>query len=189
MLEHERYHVRARDPLKVVIARTLMSSFFYLPVLRPLLRRYTASREIAADRGALAVTGRAALAGALYRTVAVPAWANFGGAAALGGAELLDDRVHYLETGEEPSASPLSFLAIATTVAVLALLAGALLYTVVEAGGPTGLMRGRTDGDVEGMSSPSWTGAGVAAAPWLLAIAWVWRRTRRRRVEHLSRSR
>jgi Zn-dependent protease with chaperone function len=34
VLEHERYHVRNLDPLKVLFARALPPTFFYLPALR-----------------------------------------------------------------------------------------------------------------------------------------------------------
>lgn len=181
VLEHERYHVRARDPLKVVTARTLTATFFYLPVLRPLLERYRASREIAADRAAVATAGRRALAGALYRSVAGPTWADVGGAAALGGTDLLEDRVRHLETGDEPAPSPLPVLTIAATFTVIALLVAALLYTVIEAGGPTGLMRGRMDGGVNDMGSPSLPQVLVSVVPWFLAAGWLWQKVRRRR--------
>ncbi len=39
VLTHERYHVRNFDPLKVLLARALGRAFFWLPLLRDLLRR------------------------------------------------------------------------------------------------------------------------------------------------------
>lgn len=50
VLEHERYHVRNLDPLKVLFARALPPTFFYLPALRLFEQRYVAGRELAADR-------------------------------------------------------------------------------------------------------------------------------------------
>lgn len=181
VLAHERYHLRAHDPLKVVAVRTLAAAFFYLPVLRPLRSRYIASREIAADRRAVARSGPAAVAGALYRAVVGPRWVDLGGAAALGGDELLEERIRHLETGEEPAAAPLPKAAVAATVAVIVLLATALVYTVVDAGGPAGLMKGRMDGDMDEMSGPSLGGVVVSVAPWLLLAAWLWHKTRRRK--------
>jgi hypothetical protein len=80
VLEHERYHVRNLDPLKVVLARGLPAMFFYLPVLHDLHLRYLAGRELAADRRAVDACGattarwralqgrpRARLAGARHR--------------------------------------------------------------------------------------------------------------------------
>ncbi len=75
VLTHEREHVRGRDPLKSVVARALPARFFYLPYLARLRARYTAGRELAADRAALAACGRAPLAGALLKASAGPAWA------------------------------------------------------------------------------------------------------------------
>jgi len=55
VLEHEHYHVRNRDPLKLVLARALPAAFFYLPVLassyprkgeeNPLLDRFRTGRN------------------------------------------------------------------------------------------------------------------------------------------------
>ena len=181
VLEHERYHLRAHDPLKVVAVRTLAVAFFYLPILRPLRSRYIASREIAADRRAVARSGPAAVAGALYRAVVGPRWVDLGGAAALGGDELLEERIRHLETGEEPAAAPLPHTAVAATVGVIVLLAAALVYTVVGAGGPAGLMEGRMDGDMDEMSASSLGGVVVSVAPWLLLAGWLWHKTRRRK--------
>lgn len=180
VLEHERYHVRVGDPLKVVTARALTATFFYLPVLRPLRARYVARRELAADRCAVLAAGRTALAGALYRAVAAPRWADVGGAAAIGGAAALEDRVTHLETGREPPPPALSRFTVAATVMVVALLVGALGYTVVEVGGPEGLMRGRMDDEME-MTSPAFADVLLFAAPWLAVAAWLWHESRHRR--------
>lgn len=47
VLEHERYHVRNFDPLKVLVARSVPAAFFYVPALRDLRLRYVAGRELA----------------------------------------------------------------------------------------------------------------------------------------------
>src|SRR5207245_144559 len=65
VLVHERYHVRNLDPLKVLVARALPATFFYLPAFGGLRERYVAGRELAADRRAVAHYGRKPLAGAL----------------------------------------------------------------------------------------------------------------------------
>jgi len=99
VLAHERYHVRNYDPLKVVLVRTLPSAFFFLPILRELRTRYLAARELEADRRSLQRHGRAPLAGALYKVVGGPGWAELGPAAALGGPDFLDARVSQIESG------------------------------------------------------------------------------------------
>lgn len=107
VLEHERYHVRNLDPLKVLLTRTLATCFFYVPILGDLHVRYIAGRELAADRSAVEAQGRGPLAGALYKVVRGPSWPELQAAAAIGGAELLDARVAQLESGTEPPLSGL----------------------------------------------------------------------------------
>lgn len=134
VLEHERYHVRHFDPLKIVVARVFAAAAFFLPAIRGLQARYGATSELAADRRAVRVCGRGPLAGALYRSLRGPSWGELSTAAALGGAELLDVRVAQLESGEEPAVAPVSRLATAATGLVLVVLAGALGVASVNAG-------------------------------------------------------
>lgn len=140
VLAHERYHVHNRDPLKVVVARALPSAFFFLPALGHLRTRYLAGRELAADRRAVAATGRRPLAAALYRVVAGPGWPEMATAAAIGGEDLLDVRLTQLETGEEPAMATIPRPVLAVTAIGLVLLAAALVTTVVGVGGPGELM-------------------------------------------------
>lgn len=123
VLEHERYHVRNLDPLKVLLARVLPSALFFLPALHDLRKRYAAGREIAADRRALEIHGRRALAGALLKVVRGPGWSELGAAAAIGGTDLLDVRVAQLETGQEPDAPRMSLALAAASTVVVAVLA------------------------------------------------------------------
>jgi Zn-dependent protease with chaperone function len=102
VLEHERYHVRNLDPLKVIVVRTIEAALFYLPALRGPLDRYVAGRELAADRHALDTHGRTPLAGALLTVVRGPSWEELRTAAAIGAPELLDVRLAQLESGAEP---------------------------------------------------------------------------------------
>lgn len=129
VLEHERYHVRNLDPLKVVLARSLSQALFYFPVLRGLRQRYVAGRELAADRYALEAAGRPALAGALYKAVKGPEWSELKVAAAIGGPELLDIRIAQLETGQEPPVRGAGKLAATVTV----LSAAGLVWTFAAA--------------------------------------------------------
>lgn len=142
VLEHERYHLRAADPLKVLITRALAPGLFFLPVLRHLHVRYLASRELAADRRALRKSGRAPLAGALFKVVQGPAWGELGTAAAIGGADVMDVRVAQLEQGDEPALPSLPRSALLVSVAAAAGLIAAVLWTMISVGGPGELMRG-----------------------------------------------
>lgn len=108
VFDHERYHVANYDPLKVVLARSLPDSLFFLPALSELRGRYVAARELAADRRAMRRGGPKSLAGALYKVIAGPPDVDLGAAAAIGGDEALDARVTQLESGTEPPMAPIS---------------------------------------------------------------------------------
>ncbi|MGH9013993.1 MAG: M56 family metallopeptidase [Acidimicrobiia bacterium] len=141
VLEHERYHVTNLDPIKIVFARTLAPALFFLPALRDLRTRYTAARELAADRRAVERYGRVPLASALYKVVSGPQWAALGPAAAIGGAEFLDDRVTQLETGKEPPARRLSVWTGALSVLGASVLVWSFAASVIPFGGPGELAR------------------------------------------------
>jgi Zn-dependent protease with chaperone function len=173
VFEHERYHVRNLDPLKVVLARALPATFFYIPALRELRARYIAGRELAADRRAVETCGRAPLAGALLKVVRGPRWPELGAAAAIGGPELLDVRVAQLETGVEPHVAGVSVAALLLSVVGIAVLTAAFVATVVGVGGPdavareTGASLQPTDVALALLCSVPWVIGGFAAYRWL----------------------
>jgi BlaR1 peptidase M56 len=67
VLLHERYHLRHRDPLRLVVARYFAAGLYVVPVVDELLGFYTLQKEIAADEEAVRVHGVASLASALYK--------------------------------------------------------------------------------------------------------------------------
>lgn len=70
VLLHERYHLRHRDPLKILLARVLGHAFFFLPLVAELGRHYQLATEVAADREVIQVQGhRVALALVLYTLI------------------------------------------------------------------------------------------------------------------------
>lgn len=73
VLAHESHHARHRDPLRLLVARSLAEGLFFLPALRPLARRYAALAEVAADEAAVRAAGSPKpLAGALLAFEAHP---------------------------------------------------------------------------------------------------------------------
>lgn len=137
VLEHESYHVRNLDPLKVLIVRALPALFFFLPALDALRARYVAGRELAADRRAVRACGRKPLVGALMKVVRGPAWSELEVAAAIGGPELLDLRVAQLESGSEPRIATLSLPGAALSVLGAFVFAGAFIASIAGFGGPS----------------------------------------------------
>lgn len=179
VLEHERYHVRNFDPLKILVARSVPTAFFYVPALRDLRLRYAAGRELAADRRAVEAFGRAPLAGALYKVAAGPAWATLGAAAALGGEDLLDARVTQLEEGREPPITRVRRATLVLSLLGVAFLIAALVVSLAGTGGPFATMR-RAVPDVIPLPLRV-AGMAVCGAFWAW-VAWrvaVWLRRRR----------
>lgn len=73
VLAHEREHLRRRDPLRYLIIDSLAAASCVLPVAWALRNRLEARIELSADRAALSMVPRAALAGALFTVLTAPA--------------------------------------------------------------------------------------------------------------------
>jgi Zn-dependent protease with chaperone function len=176
VLEHEGYHVHNLDPLKVLLARSLPATFFYIPILRDLQSRYIAGRELAADQRAVAAHGARPLAGALFKVVRGPGWPDLSTAAAIGGPELLDVRISQLERGVEPPLAGLTFGRIVLSLLGMAALAVSFAASIILAGGPTAV------GEGTGMGlRPTDVVMGLACAVPLAAGGWALHRFLSRR--------
>jgi len=70
VLAHERYHLRQRDPLRLVIARYFAAGLYVLPVVEELVEYYTLQKEVAADQDSVrAMGGVRELASALFKAL------------------------------------------------------------------------------------------------------------------------
>jgi Zn-dependent protease with chaperone function len=68
VVSHELHHVRRRDPLRLLLARSLADGLFFVPLLRRSSERYVALGELAADEAAVkGLNGRGPLASALLK--------------------------------------------------------------------------------------------------------------------------
>jgi hypothetical protein len=68
VVTHELHHVRRRDPLRLLLARSLADGLFFIPLLRRTSERYAALGELAADEATVRRLGaRAPLASALLQ--------------------------------------------------------------------------------------------------------------------------
>jgi Zn-dependent protease with chaperone function len=179
VLEHERYHVRNLDPLKVVLVRALSAALFVLPALDSLRARYAAGRELAADRRAVEACGRRPLAGALLKVVRGPDWGELDVVAPIGGPELLDVRVAQLETGTEPRLQTLSITRATISLLGAALFLATFLASVSTFGGPAAVHRATGTG----LATATLLGSLYCTAPFagagLLAYVMVALRARR----------
>jgi beta-lactamase regulating signal transducer with metallopeptidase domain len=123
VLAHERYHLRHRDPARLLAASLLAAYGCYLPAARWLAGRVALRRELAADQAAAAREGRGALAGALLKLASLPACSAVAAANPAGDpAASLEARIAQLEDGNppRPRLGPGRMLASAGGMAVLA---------------------------------------------------------------------
>jgi beta-lactamase regulating signal transducer with metallopeptidase domain len=157
VLEHEQYHVHNIDPLKSAIVRVLSEALFFLPALDSLRARYVASRELAADRRAVATCGRRSLAGALLKAVQGPDWSEQAGAAAISSLDLLDVRLRQLETGSEPKPAALDTGSVVLSLGGVAVFTFVFIMSVSCLGGTAAVHHA--------------TGTGLMAATWLDALS------------------
>jgi hypothetical protein len=68
VVAHERHHVRRRDPVRLLVARTLAAALPFVPLLRRISERYEAIGELAADEAAVRdLKRRGPLASALLK--------------------------------------------------------------------------------------------------------------------------
>lgn len=72
VLAHEREHQRRHDPARSLALRALCATVFMFPLGTALRRRLETHLELNADRSAIALVGREALAGALLATLVAP---------------------------------------------------------------------------------------------------------------------
>ncbi len=100
VLRHERHHQASRDPLKILVSRSLGVGLFFLPAAQDLLDRYMVGKEVAADAEAAdAARSELPLATALFKLL------SHGGAtlpstvAAIGAFNLTEERIQRMVRG------------------------------------------------------------------------------------------
>ncbi|MEO8632333.1 MAG: M56 family metallopeptidase, partial [Chloroflexota bacterium] len=120
VLLHERYHLRQRDPLRLVVALSFAAGLYVVPVVDELVGFYALQKEIAAvEEAARAAGGVRALARALYKLLPEADEVSLGLLLPVSSLSVTEARIERLVVGREASLrlAPLS----------LALSAGALL--------------------------------------------------------------
>ncbi len=76
VLAHEAHHLRHRDPLKILIGRSLASALFFLPLAGALRNAFLTGKELSADAAAARRGGELPLASALLKMLSAerPRW-------------------------------------------------------------------------------------------------------------------
>lgn len=96
ILRHEAHHVRNRDPLKILVARSVASGLFFLPIAGTLRDSYFVGKEACADGEASGTDNGLALARALVKMLRAhrPCWPA--GVLAIGAFSATDRRLQRL---------------------------------------------------------------------------------------------
>ena len=126
VLIHERYHLRHRDPLRLVVARYFAAGLYVVPVVDELASFYALQKEIAADDDAVRQLGTRPLARALYKLLRDAPDRELGLLMPVTGLSVTEARIERLAEGRD---LPLRL----TTMSVV-LSAGALAGAAVLAG-------------------------------------------------------
>lgn len=132
VLWHEGHHLRRRDPLRVLVARTLAGIFFVAPIISELAERHELASELEADRAVLRAQGTPRwIAGAL---LALGRTRPPSSHATLSAWSLSSARVDQLaEVGADVVLPPISPPAVVRTAAVLTVAMGLALGQAARA--------------------------------------------------------
>lgn len=127
VLRHEAHHQRHRDPLKILIGRTLASGLFFLPAGGALRNGFLAGKEICADRDALSAGDPLALPRALVKMLHAerPVWPA--GVLAVGAMSPTEVRIHSLL---EPDNSHGTLPPVVDWIVTLAVMAGIFGFSI-----------------------------------------------------------
>jgi len=126
VLLHERYHLRQRDPLRLVIARYFAAGLYVVPVVEELVEYYTVQKEVAADQAAVrAIGGVRDLASALFKVLPDADDVDLGLLVPVGSLSVTEARIEQLVDGHS--------VPLALSRASVALSGGALLAAAVLA--------------------------------------------------------
>jgi len=125
VLIHENYHLKNRDPLKILLSQVAASTFFFVPTLKDFQNYYTLSKELSADQ--LVVKSRLLkdLKSALSK-VLNNSNPNINGIAAFADESALEQRVAALTTPHYRPGVKISFLKLAISAVYLLIAFGAL---------------------------------------------------------------
>lgn len=122
VLLHEKHHLEQRDPLKVAVGRVVVSSLFFLPVLKGLFDRYLLAKELAADDHAVrGQGGRRALASALEKLLTLEGSGSPGLLRGVAGVGLINHRIDHLLGERVGSGGEPTLPAITASLLLLAL--------------------------------------------------------------------
>lgn len=92
---HESYHLKHKDPLKIILSEVAASMFFFVPTLKDINNHYALSKEVAADHLAIQDKGGQDILSALMKVLNFSA-PSFLGVASFANENSLEKRVEIL---------------------------------------------------------------------------------------------
>ena len=124
VLFHERYHLRQRDPLRLVVARYFAAGLYVVPVVEELVAHFVLEKELEADQDAVCAMGEVRpLAAALYALLPDADEVSLGLLVPVGSLSVTEARIEHLVDGRP--------LPVAIRPASVALSLGALMAACV----------------------------------------------------------
>ena len=120
VLLHEDHHRRHYDPLRQLLAEVLAAVLFFLPIAAELRDMFVTTTEIEADRRAVRLAGRPALARALHKMLTHPLATRLPRAAGISGLSATSVRIDELLT-DRPAAMRLSAHSLVTSSLIIML--------------------------------------------------------------------
>lgn len=125
VLIHESYHLKNSDPLKILLSRVAVSTFFFVPILKDFYNYYSLSKELSADKLVVKSKSLTDLKSALSKALnnLIP---NVNGVAAFAGADSLEQRVTALAAPHYKPGVKISFIKMAISIIVLSVAFGTL---------------------------------------------------------------
>ncbi|MBI2953016.1 MAG: M56 family metallopeptidase [Chloroflexi bacterium] len=108
VLLHELYHLRHRDPLRLLGIRVVGAALQMLPVVGELQQRYCLVKEIAADRAAIKGTSVVILARALLKVLTADEQMPELASAPIGALSITKERVTRLANADDDQVPPLT---------------------------------------------------------------------------------
>lgn len=122
VLLHESYHLKNRDPSKIILSNTLSTVFFFIPILKDLQRHYLFTKEIAADTEVIKQSDRKVLISVLSKFITAR-FSYLNSVATLASPDDLEKRILYLGGRQKAvSFQPSAFSVSASTFMIVALL-------------------------------------------------------------------
>ncbi len=131
VLLHESYHLKNRDPLKILLSQVTISIFFFVPILKDFHKYYSLSKEISADRMVIQHQALAELKSALLKTISNGA-PKISGVASFAGEGMLEERIRALTNNKSRVGLELSVLNVTVSLFVL-VFAFSILHLPVHA--------------------------------------------------------